>query len=79
MQVRARSRATANPWSTFNPSPNTSPNPYPDPNQAPIGLRASARLTLCVDRPGQRGNFPVRDVENFKAKTLTLPLTLTLP
>jgi len=37
------------------------------PWEAPFGLRASARLTLCVDRPGQRGNFPVRIVENLEA------------
>ena len=30
------------------------------PWEAPFGLRASARLTLCVDKPGKRGNFPVR-------------------
>ena len=49
------------------------------PWEAPFGLRASARLTLCVDRPGQRGNYPVRVVENLEANPVPhlSPFTLT--
>ena len=37
------------------------------PWEAPFGMRASARLLLCEDRRGKRGNFPQRVVTDLEA------------